>query len=93
MTGVVHACPPGDEGVTPCCHVPPFELPMTDRMTLDPELVTCSKPTIVASGPVVVGPAIASYALEPEYDGPVYVGPEGDEPESVDEELSDDEYR
>jgi hypothetical protein len=38
---VTHACPPEGEGLTPCCGRTPFELPMTDRMTLDPALVTC----------------------------------------------------
>jgi hypothetical protein len=46
---VVHLCPPGDEGWTPCCDRTPFELPKSDRMTLDPTLVTCSGAR--ASGP------------------------------------------
>ncbi len=25
----------------PCCGLTPFEVPRTDRMTLDPKLVTC----------------------------------------------------
>lgn len=36
-----HACPADGAAVTPCCGRSPFELPMTDRMTLDPALVTC----------------------------------------------------
>lgn len=36
----VHACPPGDEALTPCCGRSPFEL-LADRMTLHDELVTC----------------------------------------------------
>ena len=40
---VTHACPPGDAAVTPCCGRTPFELPRTDRMTLDPTLVTCAR--------------------------------------------------
>lgn len=40
-TETTHACPPGDSGVTPCCGLTPFELPRTDRMTLDPALVNC----------------------------------------------------
>ena len=40
--GVTHRCPPEGSGVTSCCGRTPFELPMTDRMTLDPALVTCS---------------------------------------------------
>lgn len=42
MTERVHACPPKDGGgITPCCHRTPFELPATDRITLDAALVTC----------------------------------------------------
>lgn len=37
----VHACPEDDDALTPCCGFSPFELPRTDRLTLDPELVTC----------------------------------------------------
>lgn len=40
----IHACPPGDETLTPCCHRSPFELPRDDRMTSDPALVNCSGP-------------------------------------------------
>jgi hypothetical protein len=41
---VTHACPPDDGGgLMPCCGLTPFEVPRTDRMTLDPELVTCHK--------------------------------------------------
>lgn len=29
----------------PCCGRTPFEVPATDRMTLDPKLVTCLAPT------------------------------------------------
>jgi len=39
---VVHQCPVGDDGWTPCCDRTPFELPRSDRMTLDPDLVTCT---------------------------------------------------
>jgi hypothetical protein len=38
----IHACPPDGSGLTPCCGKTPFELPATDRMTSDPEQVTCS---------------------------------------------------
>lgn len=38
---VVRRCPPEGSGLTPCCGRTPFELPLTDRMTLDPTLVTC----------------------------------------------------
>lgn len=37
---VVHACPVGQAGTTPCCDRVPFEI-LSDRMTLDPRLVTC----------------------------------------------------
>jgi hypothetical protein len=37
-----HACPKRGSGVTPCCGRSPFELPRTDRLTLDPALVTCT---------------------------------------------------
>ena len=39
-----HACPPGDSGTMPCCGRTPFEVPGSDRMTLDPALVTCGMP-------------------------------------------------
>jgi hypothetical protein len=40
---VIHQCPQdGDGGLMPCCGLTPFEVPRTDRMTLDPALVTCS---------------------------------------------------
>lgn len=39
----VHACPrPEDDGMMPCCGVPPFER-RADRITLDPALVTCRR--------------------------------------------------
>lgn len=41
MDEIVHACPPPGSGRTPCCDLPPFELPRTDRLTVDPTLVTC----------------------------------------------------
>lgn len=40
-TETVHLCPPGDSGLMPCCNRTPFEVPRTDRMTLDRSLVTC----------------------------------------------------
>ena len=41
---LVHLCPPdGNGGLMPCCGLTPFEVPRTDRMTLDPALVTCGK--------------------------------------------------
>lgn len=30
---VVHGCPPDGSGLTPCCLRPPFELPLTDRIS------------------------------------------------------------
>jgi len=41
----VHACPPEGKGFTPCCGRTPFDLPRTDRMTLDSSLVTCTHRT------------------------------------------------
>ena len=41
MAEVTHQCPPDGSGITPCCGETPFDLPRTDRMTLDPSLVTC----------------------------------------------------
>ena len=40
----VHACPPDGSGETPCCDRTPFELPATDRLSADPEFVTCPPP-------------------------------------------------
>lgn len=37
----VHACPPKGSGVMPCCGRTPFEVSLTDRMTLEPDRVTC----------------------------------------------------
>ena len=40
---VTHQCPPdGGGGLMPCCGLTPFEAPKTDRMTLEPGLVTCA---------------------------------------------------
>lgn len=38
---VVHQCPPQGSGVTPCCDRVVLELPRTDRLAVDPVLVTC----------------------------------------------------
>ena len=39
---VTHQCPPeGGGGLMPCCGLTPFEVPPTDRITLNPSLVTC----------------------------------------------------
>jgi prevent-host-death family protein len=40
---ITHQSPPEGEYVMPCCGLTPFEAPRTDRMTLDPSLVTCRK--------------------------------------------------
>lgn len=42
---VTHRCPLKGEGITPCCGRTPLELPVTDRLTLDDALVTCSRAT------------------------------------------------
>jgi len=44
IEGVTHLCPPTGQALTPCCGRSPFELPRTDRITLDPNLVTCVPP-------------------------------------------------
>ena len=38
---VTHQCPPRASATTPCCERTPFELSPTDRITIDPALVTC----------------------------------------------------
>ncbi len=42
----VHACPVDGSGITGCCGRVPFELPRTDRMTRDPDAVTCGLTTL-----------------------------------------------
>ena len=49
-TEKVHDCPRNGESVTLCCGRSPFELPRTDRMTLDPDLVTCNRAAAVSGG-------------------------------------------
>lgn len=39
---VTHDCPREGERVTLCCGRSPFELPRTDRMTVEAALVTCT---------------------------------------------------
>lgn len=51
MAEIVHRCPPGTASTTPCCGRTPFQLPRTDRMTEDPELMTC-RPWPVTAGVV-----------------------------------------
>ncbi len=43
---MVHACPPGGSGLTPCCGRTPFELPLTDRISSEAP-VTC-RPAVEA---------------------------------------------
>lgn len=38
-----HLAPPPHTGTTPCCGRTVFELPIGDRLTSDPERVTCGK--------------------------------------------------
>jgi hypothetical protein len=38
---VTHLCPPDGTGEMPCCGLPPFDVPRSDRITEDKELVTC----------------------------------------------------
>lgn len=51
MSEITHRCPPSGEGVCPCCGMPPFELPGTDRMTLDDALVTCGARSVSSPEP------------------------------------------
>jgi hypothetical protein len=37
----IHQCPLEGEYLMPCCGLTPFEVPCTDRMTLNPDLATC----------------------------------------------------
>jgi hypothetical protein len=41
---IVHLCPLRAGLLTPCCGYTVFELPRTDRITLDINLVTCGLP-------------------------------------------------
>lgn len=41
-TETTHDCPRDGEAVTLCCGRSPFELPRTDRMTVEAALVTCT---------------------------------------------------
>lgn len=40
---VIHLCPPKGSGEMPCCDRTPFEVPITDLMTLDVSVVTCGE--------------------------------------------------
>ena len=39
---VTHQCPPEGSGVMPCCGLVPLQVPLWHRLTLNPELVTCT---------------------------------------------------
>ncbi|MFJ8583660.1 hypothetical protein ACIRD2_03230 [Streptomyces sp. NPDC093595] len=43
VQAVVHATPRKGSGLTPCCGRTPFELPRTDRISIDPFEVTCGE--------------------------------------------------
>ena len=51
---VTHMCPPKRSGTMPCCGFPPFER-RSDRMTLDPELVTCGADFAAADTELTAG--------------------------------------
>lgn len=38
---IIHLIPPIGSGIMPCCGKTPFDVPKTDRMTLDRAKVTC----------------------------------------------------
>jgi hypothetical protein len=40
---VTHQSPPGDSGLMPCCQRSPLDVPAMDRLTNDPERVTCGR--------------------------------------------------
>lgn len=61
MDEVVHACPLPGSGVTGCCRRTPFDLPHTDRITLDPTLVTCPERRTPVKG--IAGEDIPAGAL------------------------------
>lgn len=39
--GLIHLCPPRGSGEMACCGNTPLEVPPSDRITLDADLVTC----------------------------------------------------
>jgi hypothetical protein len=55
---IIHKNPAEGEAVTPCCGRTPFELPRTDRMTFDGDMVTCP-----SSGQTLVMPRGAVVAM------------------------------
>lgn len=44
LAEVAHGCPPDGSGLTPCCGLPPFELPLTDRISSEAP-TTCTGAT------------------------------------------------
>lgn len=46
-TVAVHLCPLEGSGLTGCCSQPPLLLPRTDKITSDPDLVTCGTTRMV----------------------------------------------
>lgn len=51
---ITHMTPPKGSGVMPCCGLPPFER-RNDRMTLDPDLVTCGADFAAADAELAAG--------------------------------------
>lgn len=52
---VVHACPRQGTGITPCCGRSPLELPRSERITTDPDAVTCTaSATLAETAPLPV---------------------------------------
>lgn len=62
QTETVHASPPDGSGITPCCGRTPFELPRTDRMTQDPQDVTCQPAVAMPVGRAV---SARQYPIDP----------------------------
>lgn len=48
VTEVVHLIRDEDDGMTRCCYRTPFELSRADRLTVDPDAVTCGCVVLVA---------------------------------------------
>lgn len=62
----VHAAPSAGDAFMPCCRRTPFSVPRSDRMTLDPYLVTCGRGWPVDRGAAVLDAAIAETARQTE---------------------------
>ena len=60
---MIHLCPREGESATRCCGQLIFELPFTDRLTLDPALVTCRRADVCT--PCMVQPAAAEDSRGP----------------------------